>query len=177
MQIARSLAQRLHQQEFDFESAGNFLRLLDRLQARGVRAMEACAWTRTAALRFCVSRLAVDLLRKATHSAELAEVVAQAADEIAELARAAVAGLIAGERTLALATLAREGERTLNARLLEIAQEICERQGADAEPVLRERILALRRDYCSNGTQAGLQSRTDASAGAQAAREVRTHAA
>lgn len=161
MQACDRLSKRLHDPDFDFEAAGNFFCLLDRFDRRELRMIEQRAWARTAALRFCVSRVAVQLLRNCAKVASYREIIDQAAAEISNFARSEVARLLAGERLGALQALIAEGERTYNARLLEIAQKIAERHDLPELKLLRARITALRQDYCSTGTQAALQFRVN----------------
>lgn len=163
---ARAAAQRmsllLRDGEFDFEAASNFLCLLERFDQGGYPLPEARAWTMTTALRFCVSRVAVALLRQCARADIYCEIIDQAALEIATLAKSAVAHLLAGERQAALASLTREGERTLNGRLFQIAQQVCERHDDPALFALRDQVAALRLAYCSPGPASALQLRPQA---------------
>ncbi|MDE3009699.1 MAG: response regulator [Pseudomonadota bacterium] len=165
---ARAAVQRMSLQlrdgEFDFEAASNFLCLLDRFDRCGLHLPEARAWVLAAALRFCVSRVAVELLRNCARVAAYCATIDEAALEIATLAKAAVARLLAGERQAALASLTLEGGRTLNGRLLEIAQKVCERHADPALIALRDQVAALRLACCSPAPASALQLRPQAAA-------------
>jgi CheY-like chemotaxis protein len=160
---AKRMASHIDDPEFDFEAASNLFYTMDRLDQRGVRAMETREWARTAALRFCVSRVAVDTLRKCSRSPVHGEIIEHAASEISGLARSGLTRVIAGDRQAALDLLVDASERTRNARLLEIAQQILDKQGErDAgQGDLAAKVTWLKTTYCGSGTQAALRFRVD----------------
>lgn len=108
---------------FDAEAATNLLALVSAATAAGGRMPEAAGWVREAGLRFCVSKHATELLMKACDGApEHAELLRQAHVEISEATRNALSAGLAGRHREAAETLLDWAERTLNAKLLEVAE-------------------------------------------------------
>lgn len=136
---------------FDVEAATNLLSLIATSAAAGLELQQADHWTRTAGLRFCVSKQATEMLVKACDlTPTLGQLVRAAHVEISEISRNALSEGLAGRHQRAVEELLKAAERTRNAKLLELAQAALERHRAhiaEAE-ALAERCGLLRR-LCS----------------------------
>ena len=116
---------------FDVEAATNLLSLIATSAAAGLAPQQADAWTRTASLRFCVSKQVTEMLAKACEpTPTLAQLVRAAHAEINELSRNALSEGLAGRHQLAVEELLKAVDRTRNAKLLELAQAALERHRA-----------------------------------------------
>jgi Tetratricopeptide repeat-like domain len=108
---------------FDAEAATNLLALVCAATMAGGRMPQAPAWVREAGLRFCISKHATELLMKACDGApDYAELLRQAHVEISEATRNALSEGLAGRHRQAAETLIGWAERTLNGKLLEVAE-------------------------------------------------------
>ncbi len=122
---------------FDVEAATNLLSLLATSGAAGLAPPQADQWTRSAGLRFCVSKQVTEMLAKACDpTPTLVQVLRAAQAEINEISRNALSEGLAGRHQLAVEALLQAVERTHNAKLLELAQAALQRHRAhisDAE--------------------------------------------
>lgn len=108
---------------FDAEAATNLLALTSAAAIAGAVMPEAAAWVRDAGLRFCVSKHATELLVKACDGAPAyAELLRAAHAEVGEATRNALSEGLAGRHRQAAGTLLDWAERTLNGKLLELAE-------------------------------------------------------
>lgn len=120
---ASDIAADLMTPPFDAEAATNLLALVSAASAAGGLMPQAPGWVREAGLRFCVSKHATELLMKACDGApEYAEMLRTAHVEISEATRNALSEGLAGRHRQAAETLIGWAERTLNAKLLEVAE-------------------------------------------------------
>lgn len=108
---------------FDAEAATNLLSLLSAAAASGEAPPQASEWVRDAGLRFCVSKHTTELLVKACADApDYAELLRGAHAQIGEATRLALSEGLAGRHRQAATALLKWAERTLNAKLLEVAE-------------------------------------------------------
>ncbi|MFY9510911.1 MAG: response regulator, partial [Rubrivivax sp.] len=108
---------------FDAEAATNLLSLVSAAHAAGGLASEAQGWVRQAGLRFCVSKHATELLVRACDGhPEFSETLRAAHAEIGEATRNALSEGLAGRHRHAAISLLDWAERTLNNKLLEVAE-------------------------------------------------------
>jgi tetratricopeptide (TPR) repeat protein len=151
----RALAE-LQADDYEFEAACNLLSVLARLLAREVRLDDWPVWLAALADRFAVSRTSCDLLCRAAQGVADFEVTIRARHAgIGDVAEAAVAHAVAGEPRRAVVELLAHGERTRNAKLLDLAQHTLERHRERIEDAvaLADAIERLNRRYRSYGTQ------------------------
>jgi DNA-binding response OmpR family regulator/predicted negative regulator of RcsB-dependent stress response len=136
---------------FDVEAATNLLSLIATSAAAGLAPQQADHWTRSAGLRFCVSKQVTEMLAKACDPAPSLGLLVRAAHaEINEISRNALSEGLAGRHQRAVEELLKAVERTRNAKLLELAQAALERHRANIAEAeaLAERCGLLQR-LCS----------------------------
>ncbi|GCL62460.1 response regulator [Pseudaquabacterium pictum] len=125
------VAEQLMAPGFDVEAATNLLSLIATSAAAGLAPQQADDWTRSAGLRFCVSKQVTEMLAKACDPApSLGLLVRTAHAEINEISRSALSEGLAGRHQRAVEELLKAVERTRNAKLLELAQAALERHRA-----------------------------------------------
>ncbi|WP_425257481.1 response regulator [Rubrivivax sp. RP6-9] len=143
---AADVARALMAPPFDAEAATNLLALVSAAAAAGGALPQAAGWVREAGLRFCVSKHATELLVRACDGMPaFADLLRTAHAEISEATRQALSEGLAGRHRQAAETLVGWAERTLNTKLLEVAEATLTRyQGriAGAEE-LQARCVAL----------------------------------
>ncbi len=111
--------------DFDAEAATNLLSLLAVMNRSGLAVEPAATWVRDAALRFCTSKQAIEMLAKACDAvADHEAAVRLAAANLSEVTRDALGHSLAGEPRRAVEQLLEWGERTVNAKLLRDAAAI-----------------------------------------------------
>jgi len=116
---------------FDVEAATNLLSLIATSAAAGLAPHQADDWTRSAGLRFCVSKQVTEMLAKACDPAPSLGLLVRAAHaEINEISRNALSEGLAGRHQRAVEELLLAVERTRNAKLLELAQAALQRHRA-----------------------------------------------
>lgn len=145
--------------DFDFEAACNLMSLLGRLAATRAPLREAEEWLIPLAERFCVSRAACELLaQSAQPDGQHMRNVRDAHTAVGEMARHAMQYALQGEPTETVKQLLRDGSRTLNAKLLELADLVIKRYGEAIEERehLSELTAELRDQYCRQGTHVKL---------------------
>ncbi len=146
--------------DFDVESATNLLSLLAASAGAGLAPSQTEAWVRSAGLRFCVSRQVTEMLARACDAAPaLGDMVREAHADINETSRNALSEGLAGRHQQAVEQLLLAGERTCNAKLLELASAALLRHRAnigDAD-ALEARCATLQRQ-CSPAGRSHLLS-------------------
>ena len=166
----RRWSKRVHQPDFDFESAGNLLALMTRLATRSIQLYEVDAVIDTLGLRFCTSRALTELLAcSAAGRDDFAQRIRTAQADILKLTEEAMALSLKDEPQQAAESLLAHGERTLNAKLIESAHLVLHRYtGRIADEAdLTTRAQNLRERYSTADIHAGLgeQARTGRAAG------------
>lgn len=159
IQQARAIASELRDDDYDFEAASNFIALLARLARTEVQLPDSDLWVGQVAMRFCVSKAGTDLLSAAAFGHdEFRQIVRDAHARIGTMAEQAMTHSVRGSPTVAVQTLLRQGEETLNAKLLELAGLVLQRHRERIElyEPMTARVVALRERYCSKGTRVSL---------------------
>lgn len=159
VQQVKAAAATLREEEYDFEAASNFIALLARLARTEVQLPDAEIWVGQVALRFCVSKAGTDLLCAAAFGHDVyQQVVRDAHVRIGTMAEQAMTHSVRGSPTVAVQTLLRQSEETLNAKLLELAGLVLQRHRERIElyEPMSQRVEALRERYCSKGTRVSL---------------------
>jgi len=146
----------MREPDFEFEAASNLLMVLSRLDANELHLPGLDEHITTLTRRFAVSRTTCDLLC-ATLGAQAQRVamVRHCYEETCATAEQAVTRTLAGEPRAAAQALLAAAEQTLNAKLMNLAQQTLERHKdkiSDA-PALLDSIHALVNTYASYGTQ------------------------
>ena len=162
----------LKEPDFEFEAACNLLCLLSRLLSREVRLDELHDRLETLADRFAVSRTTCELLCCAVRGQGDFEAVIRARYAlICAHAERAVSHTVAGAPREAVLELLAQFERSLNAKLLDLALHTLERHHsgiAGAEELLT-RAHDLHKRYRGYGTQVQIQWRAPGVAAPRAA--------
>ena len=144
---------------FDFEAAGNLLNLLLRVGRQGLELPDASAWVERLAERFCVSKASSDMLcLTLEQNTRYAEVVRAAYQRIGESAERALTHAKAGRPDAAVHALIEHGERTRNAKLLDLADMVLQRYAShiEASSALQASVANLRQRYCRFGAHVQL---------------------
>jgi tetratricopeptide (TPR) repeat protein len=170
LEAVRRMAKTIHQPDFDFESGGNLLGLMTRLAMRSIQLYEVDAAVDTLGLRFCTSRALTELLCcSATGRPDFINRVRQAHSDILKLTEEAMALSLKGDPQSAVVKLLADGERTLNAKLIESAHLVLQRYQAriPEHAALLTRAQTLREQYRTTDIHAGLgeQAATGRAAG------------
>lgn len=160
---AVTLAQRavleMQADDYEFEAACNLLSTLARLLAREVRLDDWPQWVASLAERFAVSRTSCELMCRAGEGVDGFESTIRARYAgICDAAEAAVAHAVGGDPRRAVVELMAHGERTRNAKLLDLAKHTLDRHReriGDA-PALAGSIERLNRRYRRYGVQLSL---------------------
>ncbi len=148
---------------FDLETATLLLMLWSRAPLEAVQSPAHMNLVRAVGMRFCVAKATGEVLLAAARRAEPAQaVIRQCQAQVLALSEAAMTRSMAGDAAGAVRQLLEEGEKTLNAKLLELAGLIARRHGAvmaDGE-ALAERAAAGVQRSCRAGAQMGGIQRT-----------------
>jgi tetratricopeptide (TPR) repeat protein len=143
-----ALAASLLSPEFDVEAATNLLSLLSAAVAAGGVVPQAEEWVRATGRRFCVSRHATELLARACEGVPVfADLLRGAHAEISEASRSALSEGLSGRHGQAVEKLLDWIGRTLNGKLLEVAEATIARYEEKLHDVegLRARCEDLKR--------------------------------
>ena len=165
MALVRGQLAELRAPDFEFEAACNLLMALSRLQTTELHLDGMEDHVTALAARFAVSRTTCDLLCAALRErTELAQAVRDEYERINTVARQAVEHTVAGNPAAATELLLGGAERTLNAKLMDLARHTLERHQdkvAGAEE-LAARLDLLHTTYRSYGTQVRMARIDDA---------------
>jgi hypothetical protein len=124
----RSLAAELGAPDFDLEAACNMSALVAQLTAAELKLDDAPLWMDTLALRFCTTRGLSELLARSAEShAPFAQRVRDGHQRITEMAEQSMAHTLAGDPAATVRSLIAQGQRTLNAKLLDMARMTLQR--------------------------------------------------
>jgi tetratricopeptide (TPR) repeat protein len=143
----RAMANEITSSGFDFEAACNLGSLLAVLATTSIDLPEGETWIRALGLRYANTRGLTELLANACSLHEpYATIVRECLRHINETAEVAMAQSLAGHPAAAVRRLLREAERTLNAKLLDMSQQVLLRHKARMETAdaLQHDIDALR---------------------------------
>ena len=124
----RRLANDALNPDFDFETACNLLALMSRLQMRSISLNESESAVDTLALRFCTSKAMSELMACAASGVQgFADRVRSAHSQILKMTEQAMTLSIKGDPQGTVMKLLEDGERTLNAKLIESAHQVLQR--------------------------------------------------
>ena len=155
----RRMAKTIQQATFDVESACNLLALMTRLAMRSIQLYEVDAAVDTMALRFCTSRALTELLAcAAVGRNDFINRIRNAHSDILKLTEEAMTLSLRGDPQSAVVKLLADGERTLNAKIIESAHLVLQRYEAripDHEE-LQKKAQAMRERYRTTDIHAGL---------------------
>jgi hypothetical protein len=159
--------------DFEFEAACNLLMVLSRVDSAELHMPDLGDQAARLAERFAVSRTTCDLMCGALRGdLEKTARITNAYAGIGTIAEQAVSLTVEGRPRDAATLLLTQAQRTLNAKLMDMAIHTLERhQGsiADAQPLLQQ-ALELRKRFASYGTQVRLARVDDARTMVAAAR-------
>jgi tetratricopeptide (TPR) repeat protein len=166
----RRMAKSIVNPEFDFESASNLLALMTRLAARSIQLYEVDAAVDVMGLRFCTSRALTELLSCAcVGRMGFVNRVKAAHIEVLKLTEQAMTLSLRGDPQGAAEALLVQGEKTLNAKIIESAHLVLQRYEEQIPDyaALVLRAQALREKYRTTEIHAGLgeQAHTGRAAG------------
>lgn len=151
--------------DFEFEAACNLMMVLARLDSSELHLAELPDKVTQLAARFAVSRTTCDLLCATVRTRpELVALVRSEYERISGIAEQAVARTVAGEPGAAAAILLSAAERSLNAKLMDLAMQTVRRHaGAIAQAdALLARLQHLHDTYRSYGAQVRIARIDDA---------------
>jgi CheY-like chemotaxis protein len=153
---ARSLIAEIRQADFEFEAACNLISLLARMTKHELALEGLEDDVSTLAQRFAVSKTTAELLVRAANSEQpFSSNIKNAYAAISEGAQEAVSKTIAGQPTAAVQLLLAKAEKTLNAKLVDLALHTIERHAGEITDVdgLQQRAQLLHEQYRGYGTQ------------------------
>lgn len=156
LQAARALASQSEESGFDLEAAVVTLAAWVRLPAPVVDAAERAAVVRGLALRHTVSKATTEtLVGAANGDAQAIELVREAHAEIGRIAEQALGASLKGHADAAVRTLLEQGEKTRNAKLIEMSQTLSRRHAEhlDNAAAHLQRAQALQERFCAAITQ------------------------
>lgn len=151
--------------DFEFEAACNLMMVLARLDTSELHLAELPDKATQLAARFAVSRTTCDLLCATVRTRpELVTSVRAEYERISGIAEAAVARTVAGQPGAAAAMLLSAAERTLNAKLMDLAIQTVRRHTSaiDQADALLARLQHLHDTYRSYGAQVRIARIDDA---------------
>jgi tetratricopeptide (TPR) repeat protein len=154
----RQLFSDLQEPGLDVEAACNLLALLSQLTAGELQLDGSDAWVDTLGLRFASSKGLTELLAGAASAhAPFATRLREAHTRIGEMAEQAVTHSLQGRHRVATQSLLAHAERTLNAKLIDMARMTLQRHGAKIEDAstLSTQAEALR-ERCVSASCAAL---------------------
>lgn len=170
LEEVRRMAKTILNTEFDFESASNLLALMTRLAMRSIQLYEVDAAVDTMGLRFCTSRALTELLAcAAVGRNDFINRIRNAHSDILKLTEEAMTLSLKGDPQGAVIKLLADGERTLNAKIIESAHLVLQRyeQRIPDHADLLKKAQMLRERYRTTDIHAGLgeQAATGRAAG------------
>jgi hypothetical protein len=126
--MVRDLASQVRDQNFDFEAGCNLVSLVSHLTAAELNLDAAEGWIDTLALRFCTTRSLSELLACAANAhPPFVQRIREQHTAITTLAEQAMSHSLAGEPRAAARALLLHGERTMNAKLIDMARLVLQR--------------------------------------------------
>jgi DNA-binding NarL/FixJ family response regulator len=152
LRIARKLAADVMTPDFDLEAAAVTIGLWARLPTGEVPLKEFDTLLRLASLRFCVSKASTEVLVASTDKIATAEeTVRNSHADIMTVAEQALNKSMSGEAPAAVAILLEQGERTRNAKLIDMAGAVARRHAKTVPDVeaVQARVQSLQDAYCA----------------------------
>ena len=131
VESVRSMAREITSSSFDFEAACNLGSLLAVLAVTSIDLPESEAWVRALGMRYANTRGLTELLANACSlHAPYGQLVRDCLQHINKTAELAMAQSLAGNPAGAVHSLLQEAERTLNSKLVDMAQQVLLRHSA-----------------------------------------------
>ena len=131
VESVRSMAREITSSSFDFEAACNLGSLLAVLAVTSIDLPESEAWVRALGMRYANTRGLTELLANACSlHAPYGQLVRDCLQHINKTAELAMAQSLAGNPAGAVHNLLQEAERTLNSKLIDMAQQVLLRHSA-----------------------------------------------
>lgn len=147
VESVRTMAREITASSFDFEAACNLGSLLAVLAVTSIELSEGESWVRALGMRYANTRGLTELMANACSlHAPYGDLVRDCLQQINKSAEVAMAQSLAGDPTGAVNNLLQQAESTLNAKLLDMSQQVLLRHSAriaSPEP-LQEAIDTLR---------------------------------
>jgi predicted Zn-dependent protease len=171
----RQLFGDLHEPGLDIEAACNLLALLSQLTAGELRLDGADGWVDSLGLRFASSKGLTELLAGAAASHPLfANRIRDAHARIGAMAEQAITHTLQGNHRAAVQSLIAHAERTLNAKLIDMARMTLQRHGSKVEDAqaLSAKADSLRERYAAGVSAAMLGQASGRQPGALNLRDV-----
>ena len=137
------------QPDYDFETAGNMMRLLLKLRASELELPDAELWIERLARRLCVNKGMTDMLAMMVHAHEPYEaIVRDSYRKLVILAETSLSRSKAGEANASISELVNQGAATGNARMIELADMLRQRYHAKAlDPDVLRKLEELQARY------------------------------
>jgi len=152
----KDLVREIREEAFDFEAACNLLSLLVRVLRTEVALPDGDLWVRAIGRRFCISKATSDMLIALVRTVpEYEQILREIHAEIGTMAETAMTHSVKGSPEKAVATLLAQGQETLNAKLIDMADKVLtryrDRLGA-AHGDLAQRCAMLRERFGIDGS-------------------------
>ena len=147
VESVRGMAREITSSTFDFEAACNLGSLLAVLAVTSIELPEGDSWVRALGMRYANTRGLTELMANACNLHEpYSELVRDCLQRVNKTAEVAMAQSLGGDPGGAVQNLLAEAERTLNSKLLDMAQQVLLRHSARmaAPEPLQAAIDALR---------------------------------
>ena len=154
----RAMAAEIGADDFDFQAASNLVAVIALLDADDLGLDDAGSWIDAIAIRHCVNRATTDLLASCAQPSEpFARRVREAHLKIHAMAEEAVGHTLAGNPRTAVLTLLGHGVKTLNVKLIDLAQAVLDnpRHTVAGAGELRQQVQALRQGWAGRRWQSG----------------------
>jgi DNA-binding NarL/FixJ family response regulator len=139
---------------FDLEAASNALGLLARLSSTELKLADAADWVHAIARRFCSTPTALQIMCMSAQAyPPYVEIVQQAYKEVRQMAEESMAHALKGAANVAVSALLSHALKTLNVKLLDLAEMVLHkhREHIQELPQFRRQAQQLRDDHgCIN---------------------------
>jgi DNA-binding response OmpR family regulator len=135
---------------FDLEAASNALGLLARLASTELKLPEADDWVHAIARRFCSTSTAHQIMGMSAQAyPPYVEIVQQAYKEVRQMAEESMAHALKGAASVAVSALLTHALKTLNVKLLDLAEMVLHRHRDHIQDLhhLRRQAKQLRADH------------------------------
>lgn len=150
--VARALAAEVMEPGFDLEAAAFTVSLWVRLPEADVDPKEIDALLRAAALRFCVSKAATEMLAASANGREaVVEIVRNCHTVVSNLAEQALNKSLKGHAAAAAEMLLEHGGHTRNAKLIDMASAVARRHPEQMPDfgAMQQRARSMQDSFCA----------------------------
>lgn len=152
IEALKRLVPDIRSDDFDLEAACNMLTLLAHLREAEVDLADATIWVDTLGKRFCVSKVATDMLSRAAFAhPPYQEIINASQVDVTSLAEKAMNYSIEGDPGMAVKQLIEHSMSTLNARYVEMAALALQRHRAKItdQADLQQQIAECRKRFAA----------------------------